>query len=121
MPSVGSALLGELKTVAVALLVALVVVLGHAHFNPPPPTMVKVGLKGLVEGFVLDTAKSVKDEHEVAARTEAFIQGLNSEVNRIAETYNVIIVPKEAVMAGAPDVTGLVEQALREGSYAPRR
>ncbi len=78
----------------------------------PPPRIVTVELNKLIHPFVARTAKSGGSETERKDRTVAFAKRLQDKLDDLAARRNLVILPANAVVAGAPDVTGAVLERL---------
>ena len=91
------------------------IVAGHALWEAfgAPPRIVTVDLQHLIRAFVAKTAKSDLSDEEKRARTAAFAGELDRVMAELAARQHVVILPRRAVVAGAPDITEAIEKGLR--------
>jgi hypothetical protein len=91
------------------------VVLMIVNFVPPfeKPRIATVDITGIANRFVTQEAKQNLPADILKKRVNAFGQALEKSVNQVAKQNSLILVPKEAVMAGAKDVTELVEKDVQ--------
>lgn len=85
------------------------------HRLSPPASMATVDMTGLIHHFVkVESAVSASPaQHQ--AQVRAFSQQLDQALQTVAHEQHVILLPKEAVIAGAVrDVTPDVAQRLQE-------
>jgi type-F conjugative transfer system protein TrbI len=78
----------------------------------PPKTVRQVRMTQLVDQFVQRTARQELSDEQRQQLVQQFTRRLNRRVRQLAADHNWVIVPAEAVMAGAPDVTGKVKAGL---------
>ena len=97
-----------LGQVALSGLVSLLVVSAYERYRPPPPAPIAVvDLKGMVEAFVQDEAKrgDPKDAAGLERKVAAFSAGLDAAARKVAGRTGLVLLTKQAVIAGAADVT----------------
>lgn len=93
--------------------VVLAIVLMVLLMRPQPSNIAIVDITGIVQQFVKTERErpisTLKKETEI----KAFSHRLEATLNAIAKKYHCVLLPKEAVIAGAPDVTSRVEKQLQ--------
>ncbi len=78
------------------------------------PTIMTVGIRHLTQNYMAQMAMSELSPEEVAVRTELFLSVTQDTLRRAAEEQNVLLVAREAVLAGnAIDVTEDVDVAVQ--------
>ena len=88
------------------------------------PRLVTVDLTGIADHTVAILLRDSETNSEREQRLRHFSQELEGVLQRYAKTHHVILVPKEAVIAGAPDVTDPIWrelQAVQGGSHVPSK
>jgi hypothetical protein len=77
------------------------------------PNIATVDITGIVQQFVKTERErpisTLKKETEI----KAFSHRLEATLNAMAKKHHCVLLPKEAVIAGAPDVTSGVEKQLQ--------
>ena len=109
----------EVKTVGTGawigiVLVAAFVAGAFVESSEDSPPIGQVRLEELVLEYVAGAVGEDTDSAEVAAATRAWASSLESALERVAEERGVVLLPAEAVAAGAPDYTGEVRRRLEE-------
>ena len=85
----------------------------HKHVDT---NLVMVDVQGITDHFIHDQASKNYDEATLRRHVKAFSQRLDRSLNRLAAQNKVIIVPREAVLAGGKDLTGLIVEQLQSDS-----
>jgi hypothetical protein len=78
-----------------------------------PPRIATVDITGIANRFVAQEAKQNLPANILKQRVNAFGQALESSVDLVAKQKKLVLMPKEAVMAGAKDITGVVEKDVQ--------
>lgn len=78
----------------------------------PSPSLATVDMTGLMYRFVKSEASGSASLTEKRIEVRAFSQQLETVLQTIAREKHVILVPKEAVMAGSQDLTAEVAARL---------
>lgn len=83
----------------------------HFMFSDP----VKVGtvnITSLVDRFIKHEAQKnlSKDELQKEVKTFSFL--LNQKLNEFSKVKNIVLLPREAVLTGAPDYTNVIQTQL---------
>lgn len=99
----------------VSVLTVTILVVNTRWVNPPK-RLVTVDIISLVKEKVVQTANNTTGNSSKANR-RAVVKKVNSDIEwalkEVARQNNVIIIPKQAVLAGqAEDVTDVIRQAL---------
>jgi len=106
---------GQLVGVTIALLALsngwCLIQLSRLKANPEVMT---VGVRQLTQQYMAEMALSDLPPEEVAIRTELFLSVMQDTLRRAAEGQNVVLIAREAVLAGAAtDVTDEVNTAVK--------
>ena len=117
--------MSALRTVACAVLlsagVAAVVAAGMVRFAPETaPRVGRVRLTDLTAEYLAQTAHDGRSADEIAEGARAWAVQLEMALERVSARRGIVLLPTEAVAAGAPDYTAEVEatMALIAGSGA---
>ena len=79
------------------------------------PEVMTVGVRQLTQQYMAQMALSDLSPEEVAVRTELYLSVMQDTLRRAADGENVVIIAREAVLAGAvTDVTGEVNAAVQD-------
>ena len=76
--------------------------------------IVTVDVIGIVESFKNEILKQNLSKDELTQKVTRFGESLNSTVSTYAEKQHVLIVPKEAVIAGNTDKTDEVKAIIKK-------
>lgn len=87
--------------------------IGIYHDLKPQKTIATVDITGLIHRFVKVEATQAASPSEMRAQVKNFSQQLELILQSISQEKNFIILPKEAVLAGCPDMTSDVETRLK--------
>lgn len=95
---------------------ALIIFITMHFFISPPTKFAKVNITSIVDQFIKQEA--AKNLPESALKNEVHIFGKKLEVNlqQFAKKNHLILLPSEAVIAGAPDYTSVIKSKLKEFS-----
>jgi DNA-binding transcriptional regulator GbsR (MarR family) len=91
---------------------AALVIVGFSVMNSPPPAKIPVvvDFTNLSKTKVFELAQSDLDEAEITKQTNEWATKIEQQLNQVAETYNLVILPKGIGVFGAQDITHLIEQ-----------
>lgn len=109
----------EVKTVGLGawigtVLVGAFVAGAFVESSEDSPRIGRVRLEELVLEYVAEAVGEDGDPADAAAATRAWAASLEAALERVAEERGVVLLPAEAVAAGAPDYTGEVRRRLGE-------
>ncbi|MCE3237361.1 MAG: putative pilus extension/retraction protein trbI [Gammaproteobacteria bacterium] len=92
---------------------ALIILTTIHFFVPPFPTFAKVNVTAIVDQFIKEEA--VKNLSDMARKEEVQLFGKKLETNlqHIAKTHHLVLLPSEAVIAGVPDYTPAIRKKLK--------
>lgn len=93
------------------LLVSLSVLFIVAQIKPTP-AIATVDLVTIIDEFVTQLTTLDLDEAEQLQRVQDFSQQLEKGVAAIVEQHKVILLPREAVLGGADDLTTILKGLL---------
>lgn len=82
-------------------------------FTPQPPTLATVKLDTLVKSAIKAQIKSGIPKAAMLINMQKFSARLDKQLDRIATQHHLILTPKRAILAGAPDVTAIVKEGLK--------
>ena len=85
------------------------IVLLFFHVVEPPRQIVTVDVTGLINHFVKQEAGAKLPVEQLRKQVNAFGQALDTTLKTLARDHQLILLPKEAVIAGAKDITQDVE------------
>lgn len=86
-----------------------------SHFLSARPVLATVDMTGLIHNFVKTESTIAASVAQHQASVHVFSQELDSALKNVAEEKHVILVPKEAVIAGAvTDLTPEVAEQLEK-------
>ncbi len=91
-----------------ALICAVILALRAPHVTP----IATVDVTGIVRDFIRSQAKLQLPPKTLEQRVNTFGRQLEMQLHSLAKTHHVILVPQEAVIVGAPDLTPLVKAHL---------
>jgi len=96
--------------------------LGLTHLDRSGPRIGSVRLDDLAAEMVERTVQAEASDQAVADGARSWATGLEFALDVVARTHDVVLLPAQAVAAGAPDYTDRVREALAawEASYAGR-
>ena len=77
-----------------------------------------VNITGLINEFVQHESGEHFSPEKVKADVRNFGRSLEKDINRFSKNHHIIIFPKEAVVAGAADYTGLFRKKMSAHSHA---
>jgi hypothetical protein len=77
-----------------------------------PPVIATVNITAIVHEFVETQAKRRLPPDVLKKEVNRFATQLAPILNRIAKEHHVILLPQQAILAGAPDFTPLVKKHL---------
>ena len=89
----------------------------------PQSTLATVDVTGLIHRFVkVEAAKSVSPA-QMREQVKDFSQHLESVLQNLSREKHWVLLPKEAILSGCPDVTGEVEARLNtwENPHEPTK
>lgn len=92
---------------------ALIVYMGVIQRHPP--TIATVNITGLVDSFIRETTKQSLSEVEMKQKASLFSDQLTQIIKRISGREHLVLVPSEAVISGAPDLTQEVAYEIKRG------
>jgi|GEM_PF-7091498 len=81
--------------------------------NPKPLQMATVDVNKIVDEFVKKTAERKLPNERMQKLVASFGNKLETTLNSVAKDRHLILLPKEAVISGAKDVTSSVQEALQ--------
>ena len=95
---------------------------GLVHIDRSGPRIGSVRLDDLAAEMVQRTIQAEASDQAVAGRARTWAAGLERALDAVARRHEVVLLPAQAVAAGAPDYTDHVREALAawEASYAGR-
>jgi type-F conjugative transfer system protein TrbI len=83
-------------------------------FLSSTPQIATVNITGMVDSFEKETAKQNISADEMKARTIRFSEALTRTLQDFSTKNHIILVPAEAVIAGAPDITNSARAKIKE-------
>ncbi|MBP9777569.1 MAG: TrbI F-type domain-containing protein [Rickettsiaceae bacterium] len=81
-------------------------------FTKKHPAVVSVDIRDILNTFISNTQKKNLNSEQVNHDVEEFSNKLSQYIKDKAEQENIIIVTKQAVLAGAKDYTPKIKQEL---------
>lgn len=72
---------------------------------PSPQSIAVVDLTGVVNRYVATVAKKNLSKAQATRRIQLFATQLETTLKKLSQHYHVVIMPKQAVISGAPDLT----------------
>lgn len=101
---------------------AAILLLGLHIVSPEKPRIATVNITGIVDQFVQSQIKAHLPPSQLKQNVSDFGKQLNITLNVMAKKYHVVLMPSEAVIAGASDLTTQVEKNLSqyESAYAQK-
>lgn len=92
------------------------------HLCYPPTRLATVDMTGLIRGFVKNEAALPISAEQHREQVQTFSQQLEAVLENIAREQQVILVPKEAVIAGqVPDMTATVAGRITLPDFTPSK
>lgn len=83
------------------------------HFSTSsPPKIATVNVTGLIDQYIEEESKKKLAPEILQKEVKAFGKKLEKNLKRVALRQNVVLLPREAVIAGSPDYTALIRQRL---------
>ena len=79
------------------------------HVLEPPQRVATVDVTGIITRFVKKEANSPLSKSEIEKKVNVFGQTLDNTLKTMARNQQLILLPKEAVIAGTQDVTREIE------------
>lgn len=79
-----------------------------------PPRIATLDVRALMDEEITRAAKSTLTPQEAAVWVKRYGAQLSQMISGVAKERNLVIVPAQAVMAGAVDVTPLLKKLLRD-------
>ena len=79
----------------------------------PRPHVVVLDLPTIAKDGALALATSDLDDEELEQKTAAWVSNLSQRLNEIAKSHNLIILPRDIGIIGAPDITAGAVRELR--------
>ena len=89
----------------------VICVLYHTHGRQ---TVATVNVTGLINEFVQYESAQKLPPKKIRADVRQFGCTLEKNINQFAKKHRVILLPKEAVVAGAMDYTGLLRKEMKK-------
>lgn len=93
-----------------------VIILLFLHLWGPKenPRIATINITGLVDNFIKTEVKTKKDlpPDEVKKLVQTFGATLEKTMQGLSSKYHLVLMPAEAVIAGAPDYTVIVQKHL---------
>lgn len=83
------------------------------HILVPNKPIATVDVTHIVNDFVKSESHSKLSKSEMEIKTNNFSRALENALRQAANNQQLIIMPKEAVIAGAKDVTADVEKSVQ--------
>lgn len=106
-------LLSFVYQLAIGMLGALIVWLMLLFLHPQHETRVAtVNITGIVNGFIKSQASLHVSQDVLNARVKDFAKTLDDTLHTVASEKHVVLLPSEAVIAGAADYTDVVKQKM---------
>lgn len=84
------------------------------HIYEPMPRIGTVNITGIVDQFVKSQAKEKLPATELKKRIEVFSTKLAQTMHVLSSKQNIVLMPAEAVIAGATDYTPTVQKYLSQ-------
>jgi len=84
----------------------------HALEGHQQPRIATVNLTGVVNNFIKAQVGQQLSQEEQQRRVKAFGSSLEKTMKEIALKHHVVLMPSEAVIAGARDYTPVLQQRL---------
>lgn len=86
--------------------------------EPPPPMVVKVDLQTLIRAKTDEVARQATGSELTESQQNAvdtYTKTLDTIINELANAHNLIVVPSQAVVAGAAeDITPIVKEITND-------
>lgn len=105
-------LINKFANIVSGMIGALIVLLFWNLFTPNVKPIATVNLTGIVKSYVQEVAKFNLQPSESAIEVKKFATKLENNIKLLARKKGVVIVPNEAVIAGAKDLTPLLIKEL---------
>ena len=93
-------------------LVLVLLIVNYSILHWQKPTIAKVDVTKLVNQFVQAQLKLNLSQTEVQQRVKIFGHELELTLNKIAKKKQVVLLPSEAIIVGANDLTPQITQEL---------
>lgn len=81
-----------------------------------PPRIATLDVRALMDEEITRVAKSTLTPQQAAVQVKRYGVQLSQMISGVAKERNLVIMPAQAVMAGAVDVTPLLKAKLSQGS-----
>lgn len=104
-----------LKTLYPLLMGMLGAIIVFGFFNPTTQTssIASVQVTQLIEKFVAVNANSKAPTSNLKQRAAQYSEALEASLHTVSQEEGVVLVPSEAVIAGAPDYTNKVQNQMK--------
>lgn len=79
------------------------------------PVIATVNITGLEDSFIRETSSQSITDLEKKQKVEQFAKALSQTVVQIAKEKHLVLVPSQAVMSDAPDLTPEVARLVKKG------
>ena len=108
-------IVGYLPQIVFGMVGALIMQIFFIFLIHPAPSIATVNITGMVDSFVKETAKQTLTPDTMKQKVSQFGEGLNKTLQVLSDKKHLIIVPSEAVIVGATDLTETVQRNIKEG------
>jgi len=99
-------LLGMLGSIFIFLFISIV--------EEKPKTIATVNITQLVDDFIKEKRQKKISSEIIKIETKQFGEALDETLHSIAEENHLILLPKEAIIAGAPDYTSIIKNKIQK-------
>jgi hypothetical protein len=79
------------------------------------PMIATVNITGLEDSFIKETSKQALSPNEMKQKVTVFAKSLNQNVTELAKEKHLVLLPREAVIAGSHDLTPEVANRIKQG------
>lgn len=86
----------------------------HVMLHRNSPIVATVNITGLEDSFIRETSSQTLSPNDAKQKVALFAMQLDQSVKKLAQEKNMILVPKEAVIAGSIDVTQSVANDIKK-------
>ncbi|ARR51859.1 hypothetical protein CAY62_20875 (plasmid) [Photobacterium damselae subsp. damselae] len=80
----------------------------------PPPLMLSVNLKQMVQDYSRHLARQSLSEAETTAKITAFTQAVDKTLARYSQENNAVILTQGAVIFGAINIDNAIKRAIKQ-------
>lgn len=93
---------------------AIIIFLFVSAIEEKPKTFATVNITQLVDEFIKEKRHKKVSSEIIKLETKEFGETLEATLQQVAKENYLILLPKEAVIAGVPDVTSIVRNTIEK-------